>query len=65
MKKLLCALLVVAALAGLASDHDGHEERYVREEAARRNMKLITVEEAQRIATERINERGVRFKLDD
>ena len=62
MKKLLCALLVVAALAGLAFAHDGHEERYVREEAARRNMKLITVEEAQRIAAERINERGVRFK---
>ena len=62
MKKLLCALLVVAALAGLASAHDGHDERYVRDEAARRNMKLITVEEAQRIAAERIHESGVRFK---
>lgn len=62
MKKILCSLIIVVALAGLAFAHDGHEERYVREEAARRNMKLITAEEAQRIAAERINESGVRFK---
>ncbi|MBQ3456554.1 MAG: PepSY domain-containing protein [Synergistaceae bacterium] len=63
MKKFLCAvMLVIVALSGIAFGHDGHEERYVREEAARRNMKLITVEEAERIAEARINERGVRFK---
>ena len=63
MKKVLCALMVMLlAVSGIAFAHDGHDERFVREEAARRNMKLITVEEAQRIAAERINESGVRFK---
>ena len=68
MKKLLCAVMVIVlAVSGAAFAH-GHEERYVREEAARRNMKLISRAEAEKIATERINERGVRFKdadLDD
>lgn len=68
MKKVLCAvMLVIVALSGVAFAH-GHEERYVREEAARRNMKLISRAEAEKIAAERINERGVRFKdadLDD
>ena len=63
MKRILCAvMLVIFALSGIAFAHDGHEERYVREEAARRNMKLISRAEAERIAEERINERGVRFK---
>ena len=68
MKKLLCALLVVVALAGISFAHDGHEERFVREEAARRNITLISREEAQRIAADKIHESGVRFKdadLDD
>ena len=71
MKKILCALmLVIVAMSGVAFSHGGHhhhghEEQYVREEAARRNMKLITVDEAQRIAAERINESGVRFKDSD
>ncbi|MBR0256792.1 MAG: PepSY domain-containing protein [Synergistaceae bacterium] len=63
MKKILCAVLaMLLAFAGVAFAHDGHEERYVREEATRRNIKLIPLEEAQKIAAEKINERGVRFK---
>ena len=63
MKKFLCAvMLVIFALSGAAFSQSYNEEAYVREEAARRNMKLITVEEAERIAEARINERGVRFK---
>ena len=61
MRKLLCSLLVILALSGLAFAHE-HEERFVREEASRRNITLITLEEAKRIASERIHERGVRFK---
>ncbi len=61
MRKILCALLIVAALSGVALAHE-HEERFVREEASRRNITLITLEEAKRIASERIHERGVRFK---
>ena len=61
MRKLLCAWLVVLALSGIAVGHE-HEERFVREEASRRNMTLITLEDAERIVAERIHERGVRFK---
>ena len=62
MKKLLCAVMVIVlAVSGAAFAH-GHEERYVREEAARRNMKLITSEEAQKIAIARLNAKNVRFK---
>ena len=45
-----------------------HEERYVREEAGRRNMKLITQDEAKSIAAKRIGRDDVRFhevELDD
>ena len=63
MKKVLCALMImILSVSGTAFAHDNHKETFVREEAARRNMKLITVEEARRIAAERINESGVRFK---
>ncbi len=63
MKKILCAVLVVVmAFAGAAFAHGGHEEKFIREEAARRDMRLISLEDAQRIAAEKINESGVRFK---
>ena len=42
MKKILCALFVVAALSGAAFSQGYNKEAYVREEAAKRNMKLIT-----------------------
>ncbi len=62
MKKLLCAVMVIVlAVSGAAFAH-GHEERYVREEAARRNMKLITQEEATKIATAQLSAKDVRFK---
>ncbi|MBQ7169266.1 MAG: PepSY domain-containing protein [Synergistaceae bacterium] len=63
MKKLLCAVMaVLVALSGISFAHDGREEQYVRGEAARRNMKLISRSEAERIAAERIHESGIRFK---
>ena len=62
MKKILCALLVVVTLSGAAFSQGYEEETYVREEAAKRNMKLITVKEVQRIAIERVGKPGVTFK---
>ena len=62
MKKLLCAIMaVLVALSGVAFA-DGREERYVREEASRRGMTLITEEEAVRIARERIGDFSARVK---
>lgn len=62
MKKILCALLVVVTLSGAAFSQGYEEETYVREEAAKRNMKLITVKEVQRIAIERVGKPGVTFR---
>lgn len=61
MKKLVCALLIVALMAGV-SFADGREERYVREEASRRGITLITEEEAVRIARERAGSKNARVK---
>ncbi|MBQ2617009.1 MAG: PepSY domain-containing protein [Synergistaceae bacterium] len=61
MKKLVCALLIVALMAGV-SFADGREERYVREEASRRGITLITEEEAVRIARERAGSKDARVK---
>ena len=41
---------------------DGREERYVREEASRRGITLITEEEAVRIARERAGSKDARVK---
>lgn len=60
MRKLLCAFLVVMVFTGVA--FAGHEERYVREEASRRGMTLITEDEAVRIARERIGDSSARVK---
>ena len=66
MKKLCAVLAAVMLLAmcgsAFALRHMDREEKYVRDEAARRNIKLISLEEAQRIAAEKINESGIRFK---
>ena len=62
MKKLCAIMLVVMLFAGTALAHGHHEAQWCREEAARRNITLLSEEEAKRIAEERINERGVRFK---
>lgn len=61
MKKVLCVLMLVvlSAMSGIAL---ANEEPFVREEAARRNMKLISQEEAMKIARERIGSENVRFK---
>ena len=60
MRKLLCAFLIVALMAGVS--FAGHEERYVREEASRRGITLITEEEAVRIARERAGSKNARVK---
>ena len=58
-------MVLVLAFCGQALAHGHHgdrEARWCREEASRRNIKLLTVDEAKRIAEEHINERVVRFK---
>ena len=64
MKKFLCFVMLAVmtvSFAGIAlAGH--HDERFVRDEAARRNMTLIPLEEAQRIAREKIGNDNVRFK---
>ena len=63
MMKKLCVLfavmLVLAVCGGAFADR---EERYVREEAARRGIKLLTVAEAREIAVESIGTGNVRVK---
>ncbi|MBQ7216337.1 MAG: PepSY domain-containing protein [Synergistaceae bacterium] len=66
MKKLcmLLAAVIVLGIAGqaFAHDHHDHEEQYIIEEAARRNITLITSAEARDIAAKRIGSGNVRFK---
>ena len=63
MKKKVFAVIFCVALgiSVCAFANDYHEERYVRSMAAEKNIKLISVEEAERIAQERLNSRNVRF----
>lgn len=61
---LMIMLLAFAVIGGMscaayADDHDGY---YVREEAARRNIRLISIEQAKRIASQRIGSGNLRFK---
>ena len=51
----LCALLAVIIVLGICGGaFADHEEQYVREEAARRNITLITIEQARDIAVKRV-----------
>ena len=62
MKK-LCALLAVIMVLGICGGaFADREEQYVREEAARRNITLLTVEQARDIAVKRIGSDNVRVK---
>lgn len=65
MKKMIALLLaVLAVFSGPVLAHGHHrdrEERYVLEEAARRNMKLITESEAQDIARRQAGVTEARF----
>ena len=62
MKK-LCALLAVIMVLGICGGALADlEEQYVREEAARRNITLLTVEQASDIAVKRIGGGNVRVK---
>ena len=66
MKKIICVILAVLALSGTALAHSmnypDREEQFIREEASKRGMKLISPEEAVRIAKERIGGQNVRIK---
>ena len=59
MKKIFALLILVLILTGCAYADD---DRYVREEAARQGMKLITVERVREIASARLDSKNVRFK---
>ena len=66
MKK-ICVLLAAVIVLGIfgqafAHDHHDHEEQYVIEEAARRDIKLLSAAEARDIAAKRIGSGNVRFK---
>lgn len=65
MKK-LCVLMAVVlvmmmCVSGFAHERHDHEERYIREEAARRNITLITESEAKAIAARLFGSKNVRF----
>ena len=63
MKKIFCVMLFIVMTAGVSfAGH--HEGRYVREEAGRRNMKLITQDEAKSIAAKRIGRDEYDVKID-
>ena len=69
MKSKLFVVAVIMSVLGFFCNvatvtfaNDDHEGYYVREEAARRNMSLISIEQAKRIACDRIGSRQVRFK---
>ena len=69
MKNKLFVVAVVLSVLGFFCNvatvtfaDDDHEGYYVREEAARRNMPLISIEHAKRIAADRIGSSHVRFK---
>ena len=60
MKKIFVLLVFVLALS--SSAFADREARYVREEASRRNMKLITIEQVKSIVMERAGSEKIRFK---
>ena len=67
MKKIcmLLAAVIVLRTFGQAFAHSGHhdhEEQYVIEEAARRDIKLISAAEAKEIAAKRLGSENIRFK---
>ena len=59
MKKIFALLLLVLVITGCAY---ADESNFVREEASRRNMKLITLERVRAISSEKIGAKNVSFK---
>lgn len=62
MKKRICALIAVVLMFASVGQVLAKDGRYVREEAARRDMKLLTIEQAKDIAAKRLGSANVRFK---
>ena len=60
MKKIFCVILVILIMACVASA-SAREERYVREEASRRGMKILTHSQAQEIVAKRVGS-SIRLK---
>ena len=59
-RKAIALMLVMFAVVAAYAGH--HDERYVREEAARINMKLLTVTQAEEIAAKSFDSGNVRIK---
>ena len=62
MKKVCILLAVIMVLCICGGAFAGREEQYVREEAARRNITLLTVEEARDIAVKQFTSGNARVK---
>ena len=61
MKK-LCVLLAVMILAVCGQAFADREEQFTREEAARRGVKLLSVEDVKAIAAKRLGSENIRYK---
>lgn len=62
MQKKFLLLFVMLFVFSAPAFARNHEKYYVRDEAARRNLNLITIEQAKEIAAKQINSGNVRFK---
>ena len=60
--KLLAVLLLVCMFALVGTAYADHDGRWVREEAARRQMTLITINQAREIASKSFASGNVRIK---
>lgn len=62
MKKFCALLTALILLVFCGESFADHEEQYVRTEAERRGVKLLSIEKAKEIAAERIGSGNIRFK---
>ena len=62
MKKLCVLLAVVMMIAVCAPVLADREEQFTREEAARRGIKLLSVEEAKAVAAKQLGSENIRYK---
>lgn len=59
---MLLAFAVIGGMSCAAYADDDHDGYFVREEAARRHIHLISIDQAKRIAAQRIGSSNLRFK---